>query len=194
MKHRIWQQKLCLMLKLNRQSEQSLSRMILEEQRANNWPGLSKEVADICEQLQIPDLNDNDFDISVGSIKEAVMEHHDNELKEKIKSSEKMEKVKDDDFSQVQEYLKGKSIENTRMAFKIRCNMVQDIKGNFTSKYKRLGGEEALLCQDCDCREIQTQSHCLVCPKWEEIRTGLELDKIEDVVKFFQKLMVERLK
>ena len=106
----------------------------------------------------------------------------------------KMAKVKDEDFSQVKEYLKGKSIENTRMAFKIRCNMVQDIKGNFTSKYKRLGGEEALLCQDCDCREIQTQSHCLVCPKWEEIRTGLELDKIEDVVKFFQKLLVERLK
>ena len=61
--------------------------MILEEQRANNWPGLSKEVADICEKLKIPDLNDNDFDISVGSIKEAVMEHHDTELKNKIQNT-----------------------------------------------------------------------------------------------------------
>ena len=97
-------------------------------------------------------------------------------------------------YSQVQDYLKDKSIENTRMAFKIRCNMVEDIRGNFTSKYKRQGGEEALLCQDCDCGEIQTQSHCMVCPQWEDIRTGLELDKIGDVVTFFQRLMIERLK
>ena len=165
----------------------------MEEQRSNNWPGLSKEVTQICETLEIPDLNDNDFDISVASIKEAVMDHHDSELKEKIKKSTKMENVKEDDFSKVQEYLKGKSIENARMAFKIRCEMVEDIKGNFKSKYKRQGGEEALLCQDCDCGEVQTQSHCLVCPQWEDIRTGLELERIEDLVKFFQKLLIERL-
>ena len=101
MKHRIWQQKLCLMLKLNRQSPTTLSRMILEEQRSNNWPGLSKEVTQICESLEIPNLNENDFDISVASIKEAVMDHHDSELKEKILKSTKMEKVKTDDFSKV---------------------------------------------------------------------------------------------
>ena len=67
--------------------------------------------------------------------------------------------------------------------------MVEDIKGNFKfkDKYKIKGGEEALYCKDCDCGEIQTQSHCLICPKWEDIRTGLELDKIEDMVKFLKK-------
>ena len=194
MKHRIWLQKLSLMLKINNQSQPSLSRMILEEQRSNNWPGLSKEVTAICEKIQIPDLNENDFDITAGAIKEAVLEHHDDELRDKIKRFEKMEHIKDEDFSQVQDYLKQKSIENTRTAFKIRCSMVEDIKGNFKSKYRRNGGEEALLCQDCDCGEIQTQSHCLVCPKWEDIRTGLEMEKLEDVVKFFQKLLAERLK
>ena len=80
------------------------------------------------------------------------------------------------------------------MAFKIRYELVEDIKANFKSKHKRQGGEEALLCKDCACKEIQTQSHCLVCPEWEEIRTGLELDKMEDLVQFFQKLLVEQAK
>ena len=104
-----------------------------------------------------------------------------------------MEKVKDGDFRKVQDYLFGKSIDNTRMAFKIRCEMVEEIKGNFKDKYKRQGGEEALICQDCDCGDVQTQSHCLVCPKWNDIRTGLELDRIDDMVKFFQQLLRERM-
>ena len=172
MKHRIWLLKLSLILKMNKQSTSTLSRMILEEQRLNNWPGLSKEVSSICETLKIPDINENDFDISMGNIKEAVMEHHDKELKE--------------------DYLNRKSLEDTRMAFRIRCEMVDKVKGNFKDKFKRQGGEEALVCQDCDCGEIQTQSHCLVCPKWEDIRAGLELDRIEDLVKFFQRLLKER--
>ena len=55
-----------------------------------------------------------------------------------------MEKVKDNDFSKFQDYLSGNSLEDTRMAFQLRCEMVEDIKGNFKDKYKRKGGEEAL--------------------------------------------------
>ena len=96
------------------------------------WP--KKEVSEICKILKIPDINDNDFDISVGEIKKAVMEHHDTELKEKTQKSSKMEKVKDEDFSQIKDYLKVKSSENTRMAFNLRCHMVEEIKGNFKAK------------------------------------------------------------
>ena len=54
----------------------------------------------ICESLKIPDLNDNDFDITAGSIKEAVMEHQDIELKERIFKSTKMDKFKTQRFQQ----------------------------------------------------------------------------------------------
>ena len=57
--------------------------------------------------------------------------------------------------------------------------MVNDIKVNVKDKFKRLGGEEALKCDDCMIDQIQTQSHCLVCPHWEDIRRGLELDQME---------------
>ena len=43
MKHRVWQEKLLLLRRIKNKNRQSLSRKIFEEQRANNWPGLSKE-------------------------------------------------------------------------------------------------------------------------------------------------------
>ena len=79
------------------------------------------------------------------------------------------------------------------MAFRIRCEMVNDIKGNFKDKYRKKGGEEALKCDDCNQDQVQTQSHCLVCPHWEELRIGLDLGKIEGMVIFFQRLLKERL-
>jgi hypothetical protein len=80
------------------------------------------------------------------------------------------------------------------MAFRIRCEMVKEIKGNFKDKYRRKGGEEALKCDDCDCDQVETQSHCLVCPHWNDIRRGLELDKMDGMVTFFQRLILERLR
>ena len=93
-----------------------------------------------------------------------------------------MEKNKNDNFKEIQSYMKGKGLHNTRMAFKVRCEMLQDIKGNFKSKYRRKGGEEALICKDCDCGQVETQNHCLVCPQWEEL----------NLVVFFQKMLLER--
>ena len=61
---------------------------------------------------------------------------------------------------------------------------MKEIKGNFKSKYTRHGGEAALVCDNCDLRENETQTHCLVCPKWEDIRQGLDLSKIEEMATF----------
>ena len=35
--------------------------------------------------------------------------------------------------------------------------IVNEIKGNFKDKYKRLGGDLVLICDYCDSEEIQTQ-------------------------------------
>ena len=99
-----------------------------------------------------------------------------------------------DSFKEVQGYMKEKSVENCRMAFRIRCEMVKEVKGNFKDKHRRKGGEQALKCDDCDGDHVQTQAHCLVCPRWEDIRCGLDLDKIGGMVTFFQRLLTERLK
>ena len=38
------------------------------------------------------------------------------------------------------------------------------------------------------------QSHCLECPEWGDIRKGLDVKNINDLVKFFQILLAERAK
>ena len=115
-------------------------------------------------------------------------------MKDDLANSKQMEKHKDEDFHEVQPYMKGIDIYQTRMCFRTICEMVNEIKGNFLSKYKRYGGEAALACDNCDLNVKETQTHCLVCPQWEDIRHGLDLTKIEDMATLFQRLFVERAK
>ena len=95
-----------------------------------------------------------------------------------------------DDFSEPQEYFNDKSIENGRLAFQIRSKMVKEIPANFKNKYK----EEDQLCKFCNEMKTFNQSHCIVCPAWEQQREGLDLTKIEDMVTFFRKMLSEKEK
>ena len=74
MKHRIWEMKLLLLKRIKKQGTSSLSGQILEEQRSKNWPGLAVEVREICEELDIPDINIHD--IPDWQIKKAVFSNH----------------------------------------------------------------------------------------------------------------------
>ena len=38
------------------------------------------------------------------------------------------------------------------------------------------------------------QAHCLECVRWENLRMDLDLTNIEDMVKFFAKMLMERAK
>ena len=135
----------------------------------------------------------NLHDMPGKEIKNAVLDHHDRKIKEDVSNSKKMEQHENDNFSKIQEYFEGKSLYDCRLAFRIRCELVKDIKGNFKDKHRRKGGEDALKCEDCTGDTLQTQSHCLVCPRWGEIRNGLELDRIGDLVTFFKRMLAERL-
>ena len=85
-----------------------------------------------------------------------------------------------------------KSIENGRMSFKIRSQMLEKIPGNFKNKFKN--EKEKLKCQSCSEKQILTRSHCVECLAWTEIKKDLDLTKIEDLVKFFRRLLNERVK
>ena len=94
------------------------SRQVLEEQQANQWPGLSSEVTSICEEIDIPDINYND--IPADHIKKAILKHHDEQMIDEVSNLKKMKKHRNDDFSQPQNYMLGKVVTNCRMAFRIR--------------------------------------------------------------------------
>jgi hypothetical protein len=188
MKWHVWQAKLLLLFRIKSQTG-SLCRQVYEEGRANGWPGLWREVSQICEELGIPDIND--VYVSKTDIKKAILDHHYVDLKAELGKSTKLESIKDEDFTSVQEYFSDKSVESSRMTFRVRCHMVKDIPGNFKEKYKKKG-EDGLICSYCQDRQVMTQSHCMVCPAWEKLRSGLDLTNIRDLATFFSKLLEER--
>ena len=48
-----------------------------------------------------------------------------------------MKDLKDDDFSEVQDYFKVKSVDATRRAFRVRSQMLGEIPANFQNKYEK---------------------------------------------------------
>ena len=70
--------------------------------KSHNWPGLSKEVATICEKLGKCDLKQSD--VPVPDIKNTVFNDHYKELLQHITESKKT--VKNDYLSDVQDYIK----------------------------------------------------------------------------------------
>ena len=104
----------------------------------------------------------------------------------------KLEPIKMDNFKEVQNYFLDKSIENGRVSFKIRSQMLENIPGNFKNKFRNQ--KEKLICRHCQTEQVMTQSHCLECTAWVDIKKDLDMTKIEDLVKFFQRLLLERAK
>ena len=51
--------------------------------------------------------------------------------------------------------------------------------------------ENGLKCSHCP-EPVMTQSHCISCPGMAELRDGLELSEINDMVTFFRRVLKER--
>ena len=126
-------------------------------------------------------------------IEENIFYHHYSDMKELIKSCKKMSKIQHEDFRKEQDYMHDKSIDSSRTQLRVRLEMLETFKDNYRSKYRTLerGQEDrdpGLLCGDCGLTR-DTQSHCLTCPAWAEDRDRLDLDCIEDLVKYFQRVL-----
>ena len=59
MKWSVWEQKIFLLMQIREHDTDTLCRKIYEEGKVKGWPGLGKEVTEICQALNIPDVNDN---------------------------------------------------------------------------------------------------------------------------------------
>ena len=178
MKWRVWQEKIFLLMQIRSHDTDTLCRLIYEEGKSRGWPRLGQEVTDICQKLNIPDVNDNLVPKSV--VKEAIFAHHYSDMKEEVSKIKKLDPIKDQDFREVQHY------------FMDRSPMLEEIPGNFKNKFKN--EKEKLKCQHCSEQQILTQSHCVECPAWTEIKKDLDLTKIEDMVIYFLRLLNERVK
>ena len=121
-----------LLVRIKDQDSSSLCKQIYEESLARVWPGLGEEVSKICLEIGIPGVNK--FKVAKEDIMDAIWNHHYCDIKKELEKSKKLNDIKHEDFSNVQDYFKVKSVETTRMAFKVRSKMVTDIPGNFKNK------------------------------------------------------------
>ena len=130
-------------------------------------------------------------DVSKDKIKEAIYYSHYKSMKEEIQKSSKLEHIQHEDIRKIQPYFFDKSVENTRLAFRIRTKLVQKIPGNFKNLYKN--NKDGLKCSHC-LEPVMTQSHCVSCPGLEDLREGLDLDSMKDIVTYFRRILIERSK
>ena len=70
MRHRVWQEK--ILLAIWQQEEGSLAREVLEEQVRMGWPGLAREVQEICQKTGLPDASNKNISLDKTAVKEAI--------------------------------------------------------------------------------------------------------------------------
>ena len=164
------------------------NKRIHEEEKMMGWPSIWQKVKDICKEVGLPDANQGFLPKS--EVKKAIFNHHMKEMKKEMKEKyKKLDDILDDDFSVEQPYMHDKSMSVGRTAFKIRCQMLPGIPGNFENKFKNT--EEGLICKYCQENTLMDQAHCLVCKAWEKLRECLDLTNILDLVKFFQLMLAQ---
>ena len=82
-----------------------------------------------------------------------------------------------------------KGLARGRMAFRIRTRMVKKVKRNFRNMYR-----DNLICENCDMREEETQEHVMECPAWREELGELDMNRMEDQVEFYIRVMKKKVK
>jgi hypothetical protein len=186
MKWRIFERKCLLLLQIQKLEEGVLARMVVEESDAKGWPGLAKEAREICEEINIPDINKYKTDVTKEMIKKAIAEMNNKAMMAEIEKSKKLDDIKNEEFTGIAEYFLDNNIQNARLKFKIRTHMVKHVPGNFKNKFRNK--EDGLKCHYCTEIEM-TQEHCVKCPGLEEMREGLDMSEMNDLVTFFKRYM-----
>ena len=102
----------------------------------------------------------------------------------------KLNEIKDEEIGKPRDYMMTRCISDCRLQFRIRTNMVE-LKANMKGRHKD-GDYSCLGCEEK--ASIENQSHVIRCPAYADIRNGLNLERNEDLVKYFRQVMLIRMK
>ena len=100
------------------------------------WDGLTREVKEACSKIGLEDITEKY--ISREKIKEAILYHNMNEVKEEMQSEKykKLDKIKYGDCREIQPYMKEKSLEDSRIEFLWLTDML-DTRTTMPGRYGR---------------------------------------------------------
>ena len=190
MKLRIYKEKLSMILHLKELDENSLAAQIYKEQVEKGWPGLAKEAKQICEELDIEDVNSSTLSTSEFKrlVTGAIKTKDESILREQAQNKTKCHNIMKEDYGK-KEYLNDKKIEDVRQMFKTRVGLLP-FAGNF-SHDKRFANT-GWLCR-CGVKENETHITAGTCPIYEDIwHERGDLTNDEDLVKFFSAVLERR--
>ena len=161
MSWRVKEAKVMLVMAIRQQEEGGLAKEVLEEQLAMGFPGLGKEVAEICKEIGLPDASRQD--VSKEEVKEAIRLNHLSALKAEMAGKKKLEALYNSDMKKEQEYVSW-CLEECRMAFRLQ-NRMFECRSNMPTRYHR-----DLICRACRpdpaagmVGHEETQEHLKVC-------------------------------
>ena len=190
MKLRIYQEKLALISHIKSMDEKSLASQMYREQLEKGWPGLAKEAKEICEELEIEDINTSTLTKSEFKrlIKGAIRTKNEAILKEMAHEKSKCKNIMKEDYGR-KEYMNEMKIEDVRFMFKGRVGLLP-FAGNYEND-KKFSRTNWL----CRCGEKEKEAHITSgnCPIYDDIweKRG-DLENNEDLVKFFSAVLERR--
>ena len=198
-KWRVWEAKVLLVVTIREQEENCLAREVLDEQVRMDWPGLAREVQQICQEVGLPDATNPNTRLQREAVKEAISINHHQHLKETM-AGKKLEKMKTTDMRYRRGYTKL-SVEECRMAFRLKVFQFE-CRANMPTRYGR-----DLRCRACgpgqgeqqqqgeqQGEQIEDQDHLEVCPGYSELWEGLGPASPETTVRYFMRVKMKRLK
>ena len=104
------------------------------------------------------------------------------------KREKKLGDLVENETARVKDYMMLNNIADSRTMFRIRTKMLE-LKANMKNMY----GEGNMACDAYSTGTIELQGHVLDCPGYAELRDGLDLSKMKDLVIYFREVMVQRL-
>ena len=172
--------------------EESLAKDMLEEQVANNWPGLASEVSDLCKSMNLEDPRTTEKGRKAFNnlVKEGCKWKDEARMKEEMQTmKEKKMKTMINQNLELKEYVKKGTLYSARKTWEVRCHML-DVAANYpgANKYKASGW----MCKACNLKVKEDQEHLTVCRAYEDLRLDADLNRENELVDFFTRVMERR--
>ena len=122
-KWRIWEAKCLLLLQIQGLEDGSLAKAVYQEAELRKWPGLGREVREICKEIGIPDINTHIM--KKKDIQTALKKSHHAHMMSLFEGSKKLEDIRHDNCQNFQPSFDDKNLESARLKFKIRTKMLE---------------------------------------------------------------------
>jgi hypothetical protein len=192
MQTRIDKSKLLLLHHIKNLDDSSLAKQVYKEQTEHGWPGLVDECGSILKQWNLKNIfteeNSTKSQWKNAVKKEAKVQNEDN-LRKMIKKSSKLEIMKGESYGE-KPYISDMNMQDARVNFSLRSRMY-DCKMNYLNN--PVFKAEMWRCDSCQSC-VDSQSHILYCPAYQQLREGKSLSSDQDIVSYFKEVLAIRLK